>query len=110
MTDKYINEEGLVGVIISPGFGAGFHTWNAIPGLCFDKDIIQMILEDKSVQELVDFAETKYAYTGYVCTLGLAAAEIMWVKPGTQFFIDEYDGFESITPIENNEDLLTAQE
>lgn len=108
MTDKYINEEGLVGVIISPGFGAGFHTWNDIPGLCFDKDIIQMILEDKPIQELADFVEAKYEHTGYVSTIGLSAAEIKWVKPGTQFFIDEYDGFESLTPIENNEDLLTA--
>lgn len=108
MSDKYINEEGLVGVIISPGFGAGFHSWNDIPGLCFDKDIIQMIIEDKSIQELADFVKAKYEHTGYVSTLGLAQAEVHWVKPGAQFFIDEYDGFESITPIENNEDLLTA--
>ena len=108
MSDKYINAKGLVGVIISPEFGAGFHSWNDIPGLCFDRDIIQMIIEDKPLQELVDFAENKYAYTGYICTLGLAQAEVHWVELGTQFFIDEYDGFESLTPIENNEDLLTA--
>lgn len=108
MTDKYINEEGLVGVIISPEFGAGFHTWNEIPGLCFDRDIIQMILEDKPIQEISDFVEAKYEHTGYVSTLGLRDVEIIWLKPGTQFFIYEYDGFESITPIENNEDLLTA--
>ena len=108
MTDKYINEEGLVGVIISPGFGAGFHSWNDIPGLCFDKDIIQMILEGKSIQELADFAEAKYEHTGYVSTHGLSDARIIWLKPGTQFFIDEYDGSESITLIEDNEDLLTA--
>ena len=108
MTDKYINEDGLVGVIISPGYGAGFHSWNDIPGLCFDRDIIQMLIEDKPIQEIADFVEAKYAHTGYVSTLGLGGSEIIWLKPGTQFFIDEYDGFESIIPIENNEDLLTA--
>lgn len=108
MSDKYINEEGLVGVIISPGFGAGFHSWNDIPGLCFDKDIIQMTLEGKSPQELADFVEAKYKYTGYVSVLGLSQLRITWLKPGTQFFIEEYDGSESITLIENNENLLTA--
>lgn len=108
MSDKYINEEGLVGVIISPEFGAGFHTWNDIPGLCFDKDIIQMILEDKPIQDLTDFVEAKYDHTGYVSTLGLSDVRIIWLKPGTQFFIEEYDGSESITLIEDNDDLLTA--
>ena len=108
MTDKYINAKGLVGVIISPEFGAGFHTWNEIPGLCFDRDVIQKLIEDKPIQEISDFVEDKYAHTGYVSTLGLRDAEIVWLKPGTQFFLNEYDGFESITLIENNEALLTA--
>ena len=108
MPDKYINEEGLVGVIISPRHGAGFHSWNDIPGLCFDRDTIQMLLDGKPIQEIADFVEAKYAHTGYVSTLGLGGSEIIWLKPGTQFFIDEYDGSESITLIENNEDILTA--
>ena len=108
MTDKYINAKGLVGVIISPEFGAGFHTWNEIPGLCFDRDIIQMIIEDKPIQEISDFVEAKYEHTGYVSTLGLRDVEITWLKPGTQFFLNEYDGNESIILIENNEDILTA--
>lgn len=108
MTDKYINDEGLVGVIISPGYGAGFHSWNDIPGLCFDKDIIQMILEHKSNQELEDFIKAKYVRIGYVYVPSLSQLGVTWLKPGTQFFIDEYDGSESITLIENNEDLLTA--
>lgn len=108
MTDKYINDEGLVGVIISPGFGAGFHSWNDIPGLCFDKDIIQMIMEDKPIQELEDFVEAKYEHTEDVSTSGLAQAEVHWIEPGTQFFIDEYDGSESLTLIKDNENLLTA--
>ena len=108
MTDKCINEEGLVGVIISPGFGAGFHSWNEIPGLCFDKDIIQMLIENKPIQEIADFVEAKYDHTGYVSTLGLEQAKVHWVEPGTQFFIDEYDGSESLTLIKDNENLLTA--
>lgn len=108
MTDKYINAKGLVGVIISPGFGAGFHSWNDIPGLCFDRDIIEMIIDDKPYQEIESFVRAKYDHTGYVSTLGLAQAEVHWVEPGTQFFIDEYDGSESLTLIKDNEDLLTA--
>ena len=55
-----------------------------------------------------DFVEAKYEHTGYVSTLGLEQAKVHWVEPGTQFFIDEYDGSEILTLIKDNENLLTA--
>lgn len=108
MTERYINSEGLVGVMIAPRFGAGFDTWNDIPDLCFDKDVITMLLDNKPIQEIEDFVEEKYKHTGYVSTIGLSDVEVKWLKPGTQFFIEEYDGSESITLIENNPDIKTA--
>jgi len=30
MINKYINEDGLVGVLISSGFGAGWSTWGEV--------------------------------------------------------------------------------
>ena len=110
MAERYINSEGLVGVMVSPGFGAGFHTWNYIPELCFDKDIITMILEDKPIIEIEEFTVDKYSkYDGdYVSTIGLGSVEIVWLEQGTQFIFEEYDGAESIILIKDNPIIKTA--
>lgn len=110
MTERYINSEGLVGVMVSPGYGAGFHTWNNIPELCFDKDIITMILEDKPILEIEKFTEDKYSKYGgdYVSTTGLSSVEIVWLEQGTQFIFEVYDGSESIILIKDNPVIKTA--
>lgn len=46
-TIKYYNEKGEVAVLVSPGFGAGWYSWNKDrPELLFDKDIVAAVLED----------------------------------------------------------------
>ena len=89
--------DGLVAVLYSPGFGAGWSTWN-------DDEYREFLLHD---EKLVEFVETnqqdkieeyvksvfpdKYVYCG-----GADQLQVEWVSPGTQFRIDEYDGSESI--------------
>jgi hypothetical protein len=85
-----------VAVIYSPGYGAGWSTWNTeykySEALIFDKDLVEPILA-KDYPKLMQVVSAKYpdVYTG-----GLDQAEIAWVDIGNQFDISEYDGSESV--------------
>ena len=99
-TIKYYNEKGEVGVLISPGYGSGWYSWNeSMPQLLFDKDIIQAVLDgdnDKAEQVAID----KYGediYTG-----GASDLVVVWLQPGTMFRIEEYDGSESLITYTND--------
>lgn len=87
--------DGHVAVLYSPGFGAGWFTWNRqFPQCIFDPEIVDMIQRHSSWQEIADFAEKKYGEEFY--SGGAEDLRIMWLKEGTEFIIDEYDGSESI--------------
>lgn len=91
---KFIRD-GHVAVLYSPGFGAGWFTWNTqFPECIFDVEIVEMIQNHVSWQEIADFAEKKYGEE--FCSRGAKDLRIMWLKEGTEFIIDEYDGSESI--------------
>lgn len=91
-------KDGMVAVLVSPGFGAGFHTWNDIPNLCFCPYIVNHILND--TKDEIEESEIKKFYnlaeSDYVSTSGLDDVVIEWLPQGTHFTIDEYDGNESI--------------
>ena len=85
--------DGKVAVLVSPGYGAGWYTWNREhPEILFDPAIVNMVLEER-FDELETFVTLKYdrIYTG-----GLMDLEVVWVKQGRLFKITEYDGNESI--------------
>ena len=99
MTEKYYNEKGEVAVLYSPGFGAGWSTWNSQEEeLIFDKTLVEMILEKKPYEEIEKYAEEKWdgIYTG-----GLGDVCVEFLPKGTAFVIEEYDGSESITTKED---------
>lgn len=85
---------GKVAVLFSPGYGAGWSSWNRELGedIIFDPTIVKYVEEDNK-EALLSYVSLKYpeAYTG-----GLDGIEIKWIDEGTLFRIDEYDGFESI--------------
>ncbi len=88
--------DGHVAVIISPGYGAGWSTWNAdyAEQLAFDSRIVQAVenqLPDIDPLMAKIFGPDAKIYTG-----GWKQAEIIWLPSGTQFIIQEYDGSESI--------------
>lgn len=85
--------DGLVAVLYSPGYGAGWYSWNREhPEILFDPDIVNFV-EAKKWEELQVYVTLKYPeiYTG-----GLDDLQIAWIPKGTGFRIDEYDGNESI--------------
>ena len=86
-------ENGKVAVLYSPGYGAGWYTWNReLPEIMFDPAIVKLVIEER-FDELETFVTLKYSniYTG-----GLMDLEVVWVTEGRLFKIDEYDGNESI--------------
>lgn len=85
--------DGQVAVLYSPGYGAGWSSWNQeVPEILFDPAIVELV-EAKKWEELKTFIPLKYPdiYAG-----GLEDLQIEWLPEGTQFVVNEYDGNESI--------------
>lgn len=87
--------DGKVAVLYSPGFGAGWSTWNySFPECLFDPDIVEMVEKEIDAHEIAQFAEKKYGEEFYAG--GADDLRIVWLTEGTLFRINEYDGSESL--------------
>lgn len=89
-----LEKDGKVAVIISPGFGAGWSTWNKDIryALLFDPEIAQAVLDGDMVK-VKSIAKRKYP-SGYFG--GADGLTVEWIYKGTIFDIEEYDGSESL--------------
>jgi hypothetical protein len=89
--DKVIRD-GKVAVLYSPGFGAGWFTWHHIEELVYDPRVVHYV-ETGEKELITSYVEELYpdVYCGGVDDLA-----IEWIKEGTLFRINEYDGNESI--------------
>lgn len=89
-----IERDGKVAVLVSPGYGAGWSTWNYEhrETLCMDADIVQAIL-DGDRTKAVEIAKQKCGdfYDG-----GADGLIVEWVPKGTGFLITEHDGHETL--------------
>lgn len=100
-----IERDGKVAVLVSPGFGAGWSTWNSGDCreiLCMDAEIVQAVL-DGDIPKVCDLAKSK---VDSLCALGAGQLVVEWVPKGTKFEIDEYDGAESLRIIDPNEFMI----
>jgi hypothetical protein len=85
--------DGLVAVVYSPGYGAGWYSWNLEqPGLLFDPNIVKYV-EDGCKDSFLSYMGLKYPEV-FISEFSELAIE--WVPVGTQFRVNEYDGDESI--------------
>lgn len=104
MTEKYIRN-GKVAVAYSPGYGAGWATWNSdnLETLIFHPDIINMILSNRQSEIDKDWLVEHFGeeFEDVYCG-GASNLSIEWVPVGTQFRIDEYDGSESVIELESD--------
>lgn len=92
---KKYYKDGKVAVLYSPGYGAGWSTWNSgtvAHGLLFDSEIVQALLSGDRLGAIA-IASVKYPDA---CLLGGDKLTVGWLPEGTRFEIDEYDGSESI--------------
>ena len=108
--EKFI-KDGKIAVLYSPGFDAGWYTWNKkYPVLLFHPVLVQKVLDGKQ-NELTEGEEVA-KLTGEAelsdCFLnGGAKLKIKWLSPGEVFHITEYDGSESIE-INGNDNFIEA--
>jgi len=99
VVEKYVSDaDGLVAVLYSPGYGAGWSTWNSgelgTEFMMFDQQLVKFALEgadEATVEEYLDKITEHVPYLG-----GWRDIEIAWMEPGTTFIISEYDGGEGI--------------
>lgn len=108
--ERYENENGEIAVLISPGYGAGWSTWN-YSELCYDKRVVEFWMEHADDEEyLCKLAKVNYddAFRkeidkmfeswGYreVYYGGFNQIQIVWMRKGSVFRVAEYDGAEHI--------------
>jgi hypothetical protein len=93
-----IERDGKVAVLYSPGFGAGWYTWNSkeigARGIFLPRLVLAVLGESGEHAEQVAGEEFPRAYTG-----GVKSLAVQWVPKGSRFEIDEYDGSESVRVI-----------
>ncbi len=87
-------KSGLVAVLISPDFGAGWSTWNpTCPEIIFDPVVVGMVEDGTDSKTIEAYCEAKYP-DGYFG--GVTDLVVQWIPVGTQFRIHEYDGSETL--------------
>lgn len=106
MSDKVIRD-GKVAVLVSPGYGAGWSTWNrAEHADCMFWPEVVAWVEGGKVGDCP--IRVKDGADDYFCNLGAEQLRIEWVPVGCQFKIAEYDGAESIELRNVDNDWVTA--
>jgi hypothetical protein len=97
--------DGKVAVLCSPGFGAGWSTWNTgkYSDMLFDAGMADLVLKG-DVEQMQAYALVKWpdAYLG-----GLKDLTVIWVDQGQLIKITEYDGSESIE-YQDSDDWITV--
>ena len=89
---KMFKKDGKVAVLVSPGFGAGFSTWNS-PEMAVDFDLVEAFLKDDMPRFEYAVAE-KYGENVYLG--GMESLMVQWISEGAKFRINEYDGSEHV--------------
>ena len=111
-------ENGQVAVLYSPGYGAGWYTWNESRfededealKLIFDPILVDLVKQKEanrfedldmlnSIHQQIEKRANEILPDGYFG--GVEDLTIQWMPIGTQFRIEEYDGSESILYKEN---------
>lgn len=86
-------KDGKVCVIYSPGYGAGWYTWHGIEELLYDPELIDMIDRKASGDEVEEYCQKTY---GDECYLAADELTYTFVDVNDRFYIDEYDGAETV--------------
>lgn len=93
--ERYYNEKNELGVLYSPEFGGGWST-ESYEELAYDKRIVEYWLtEHPSIDEMEDFMKN-IGYKSPYLPSGYFNLKIAWIPKGTLFYIENYDGAETI--------------
>lgn len=91
---KMFKKDGKTAVLVSPGFGAGFSTWNK-PEMAVDFDLVEAFLSGDKTR-FAYIVNEKYNEDDSLYLGGMEDLMVEWVDEGKKFRIDEYDGNERI--------------
>lgn len=98
--------DGKVAVLYSPGYGAGWYSWNSDhPEIVFHPKLVELVEQDR-LDEITEEFMKEHFNIDYIYCGGADDLEIKWIEQGVAFTIDEYDGFESIQYIDKIEYLV----
>jgi hypothetical protein len=89
--------DNKVGVLISSGFGSGFHSTGIPLEVIFNPDLI-LLIENNKFKEAITFFEEKWPNLD---TYAIPDLEVVWVPVNSKFVIHEYDGLETIVYYED---------
>jgi hypothetical protein len=89
-------KDGKVAVLISNGWGAGFHTWGAPLEAIFDPTLVDLI-ERQQYKDAIKYVETAYPDD----VTAVEDLVVQWIPEGAKFIIMEYDGNESIAILDD---------
>jgi len=93
--------DGKVAVLISPGLGAGWYTWNTEhTELIFSHEVVEMVEQNKANEIDEDWILENLGIENVNCG-GASDLVIHWIPIGTAFEINAYDGAESIRTIDD---------
>jgi hypothetical protein len=93
--------DGKVAILISGGFGAGWYSWNDSEHkeLLFHPKLVEMVEENRTDEITEEWVEDNLGIKNVYCG-GVDDLSIRWVPIGSRFFVDEYDGSESLIIID----------
>jgi hypothetical protein len=94
--------DGAVAVILTKEHGAGWYSWHNIAELLYDPVIVDLVEKEKFA-EVAEYTSKKYPdiYLG-----GYKHLRVVWLLEGTEFRIEEYDGYEDIMLKSNSKWLI----
>ena len=103
--------DGMVAVLYSPGYGAGWSTWTHDDELrkfvTFDRRLVAAAERNATGDEVEELLTDILGPDTYVTTGGWDKIKLAWIEQGDVFQIVEYDGSESIRFYDSN-DYYTA--
>lgn len=97
--------DGLVAVLVSPGYGAGWYSWHEVEALLFDPAVVQLVESHADSSEIESYCIQEYGGGPYYG--GARDLVVQWVPVGARFRIHEYDGDESLV-LESEEQWVVA--
>jgi len=102
--------DGKVAVLVSPGFGGGWYTWNKdfenSKRLLFHPKLVELVEQDRRDEITQELCQEILEINYDICiSSNVDQLEIQWIPEGALFAIYNYDGYEEIL---TGEDLIIA--